>query len=133
MTEIHTVKVQDRDPRKEYPAQTKITTPVNFGRSPYPDDFKSQLEEFSRMSAERNHVETIEEANDFGDMSQPEDEDFFEQTTVYEMHEIQAEAVEDTPEEAPQIDVAETPDSDVQGDLDFPEHDQSAPDPELAT
>lgn len=123
MSNLHTVKAKDRDPRKEYPAQKPSHTPVRMGGgNPYPEDFRSQLEEFSRQSAEQNHVETIEEANDFGDLLQPEDEDFFEAHTVYEMHEIQAENPPTPNEEI----AVETP-SEPQGDPEPDDHDQSAP------
>lgn len=44
------------------------------------------MEEWSRLHAEENHVETIEEANDFG--IDEDDEDILHPSiTVYEMHE----------------------------------------------
>lgn len=49
-------------------------------------DFRSFMEEWSLRQAEANHVETIEEANDFN--IEEDDEDILHpQLTVYEMHE----------------------------------------------
>nr|UXQ88074.1 MAG: hypothetical protein [Microvirus sp.] len=50
-------------------------------------DFQKMVNEWSTSQAELNHVETIEEANDFGIEEDAEDQDFFHNLTVYEMHE----------------------------------------------
>ncbi len=55
-------------------------------RKVYPDQMKNFMQAWSLDQAEANHVETIEEANDFN--IGEEDEDFFPpKLTVYEMHE----------------------------------------------
>lgn len=126
------VTLKNRDPAKEYPDQTPIATPVSFnGKPAYKDEVKHFLTEWSRTQAEQQHVETIEEANDFFLPEEDnDDEDFFSLTpTVYEMHEIQAEADELVQEAPP----SETPESNETVDPGAPStppdpaHDQSAP------
>ena len=69
-------------------AKSKSDTPVKFrGSSVQPNDMKSFMDEWSLRQAEANHVETLEEANDFN-INDEGDEDFLEPFTVYEMHEI---------------------------------------------
>ncbi len=66
----------------------KKETPVKFrGHNMQADQMKNFMSEWSLYQAEANHVETIEEANDF---SIPDDdsEDFLQNVTVYEMHEM---------------------------------------------
>lgn len=91
---METVRKKDRVPGKEYPDQTRLTTPVTFrGQNMYPDDVKRQLAEWSNLQAEAAHVETLEEANDFELPPDPyydDDQGFFGNLTVYEMREVQA-------------------------------------------
>ena len=55
-------------------------------------DFKAFMDSWSVNQAEVNHVETIEEANDF-EIFDPEDDNIFPgEVTVYEMHEIAADS-----------------------------------------
>ena len=104
-------------------------TPVQFwGSSVYPDQMKNFMEEWSLRQAEENHVESIEEANDFN-IQDEEDEDFFQGYTVYEMHEIAEDNLAAYQAALPQDpEVAESSESDDRA-LATPdnEHDQSAP------
>lgn len=64
----------------------RTNTPVSFkGSSVAPHQFQSFMTEWSLTQAEANHVETIDEANDFS-IHDEEDNDFFNDLTVYEMH-----------------------------------------------
>lgn len=124
---METVKKADRLPGKEYPHQKQTHTPVSFGgRDLFPSEAKQLIQEWSAQQAEANHVETLEEANDFEipGFEMEEDEDFFQNLTVYEMHEQMEEIQKQSP---PEIDPA----NDVSGreneNLDL-SHDQSAPD-----
>ena len=72
---------------KKKTAQKKDTPVTYRGSAVQPNDMKSFMAEWSLSQAEANHVETIEEANDF-DIQDEEDEDFLQNFTVYEMHEI---------------------------------------------
>ena len=95
----------DRDPFKEYNSQIPVATPVSFrGLPTQRDEFRKFMDEWSRDQAEANHVETIEEANDFDIGGEEEDDDFFEGITPYEMHEMQI----DTEEAADPVDAAMT-------------------------
>ena len=111
--------------------QVKRKTPVTRrGQSVLPNDMKTFMEEWSLSRAEANHVETIEEANDFNLPPDPEDEDFFHGLTVYEMHEVAEEnlALYNEQEKESQV-VPESNETDVPGELTTdPAHDQSAPD-----
>ncbi len=76
--------MQKRNPKKG----GRGTTPVSFKGNNMPASQMHQfMEEWSLTQAESNHVETIDEANDFDIFD--DDDDFFEKTpnlTVYEMH-----------------------------------------------
>lgn len=62
-------------------------TPLTYGGNNMPpDQLHSFMTEWSLSQAERNHVETLEEANDFN-INDEESDDFFQNLTVYEMHE----------------------------------------------
>lgn len=102
-------------------------TPVSFKNHNMPkEQLHSFMEEWSLTQAERNHVETIEEANDF-EIHDEEDSDFFEKQTVYEMHEMAEEnlAIYKQNQELQ----AESNETVVPGgDNHNPLHDQSAPD-----
>ena len=67
-------------PKKGGPKQTRVPF-TNVIPAP---QMHSMIEEFSLSQAEKHHIETLEEANDFniGD----DDDDFFKNQTVYEMH-----------------------------------------------
>nr|UXQ88022.1 MAG: hypothetical protein [Microvirus sp.] len=51
------------------------------------DNFQHMVNEWSLTNAEKLHVETIEEANDF-EIPDDDSEDFLQNITVYEMHEM---------------------------------------------
>ncbi len=72
------------------------STPVTFHSKNMPaSQMHSFMEEWSLSQAENNHVETIEEANDFN--LNDDDDDFFTQIpnlTVYEMHDQAEENLE---------------------------------------
>lgn len=113
-------------PRKRKSVQSPPTPPlrVRGHRSPDPHDVKNFIQEWSLSQAEANHVETIDEANDFS-IHDEEDEDFFENLTVYEMHE----ATEDRlalMELEKQAETNETDDTGAELNPDTT-HDQSAP------
>lgn len=82
------------------------STPVTFKSQNMPaSQMHSFMEEWSLVQAESNHVETIEEANDFN--LNDDDDDFFTKIpnlTVYEMHDQAEENLElynnSLPEEA---------------------------------
>lgn len=126
-----------KDPLREYPDPTPVATPVNFrGMPTQVDEVKAYFEEWSRTQAEQNHVETIEEANDFS-IYDEEDDDFFHSLTPYEMHdmletETQAQLRDEETErllsEAEQVG-SENTDSDKAGASPTPDQDarQSAP------
>lgn len=129
MAEYHTVKKSERLPGKEYPSQIRASTPVTFrGRNLYPDDARRLIQELRLAEMEAGHVETFEEANDFNIPSADEDADFFEDLTVYEMHEITPEASE-LDDEATAMVAAESNETEdgARSEPPFPPHDQSAP------
>lgn len=133
-------KTPPRDPLREYPDPTPVATPVTFrGMPTQVDEVKAYFQEWSRTEAENNHVETIEEANDFSIFDE-EDEDFFHSLTPYEMHDVletetQAQLRDEETErflsEAEQVGSGNT-DPDVPGASQTPDQDarQSAPDEE---
>ncbi|AXL14892.1 hypothetical protein [Microviridae sp.] len=66
-----------------------MKTPIRNGDRNVPvSDFKTFMAEWSLAQAEANHVETMEEANDF-EIYEEEDDFFPQQLTVYEMHDDQ--------------------------------------------
>ncbi len=90
------------------------------------------MEEWSLTQAEANHVETIEEANDFH-LPEEDGDDFFEKATVYEMHdqaEQNLQLFQDEELRLQQEAEAESNETETPGDQTPPitEHDQSAPD-----
>jgi len=110
----------------------RSSTPVTFNNHNMPkNQMKSFMDEWSLTQAELNHVETIEEANDF-EIYDEEDNDFFKNQTVYEMHD-QAEEnlalfqpIEEPPND--QESQAESNETVVSGEEKTqPPHDQSAP------
>lgn len=128
MPDYHTVPKKDRVRGREYPDQKPISTPVTFkGKNLYPDDAKRLLQELRLSTYEDEYVETFEEANDFAIESAEEDGDFFVDLTVYEMHEIKAEANELVEEATPRV-AAESNETEVRASDNSPAHDQSAPD-----
>jgi len=130
MPNYHTVKPGDRQPGKEYPSQNPAGTPVIFrGKNLYPDDAKRLMQELRLAQHEEEYVETYEEANDFTLESADEDEDFFQDLTVYEMHEMAAEAEELDDEAPPKVaaESNETEDGARRESDPPPPHDQSAP------
>ncbi len=89
------------------------------------------MQEWSLTQSEHNHVETLEEANDFN--IGPEDDDFFDhnpQVTVYEMHDQAEENLQlyqsEIPPETQEETQAETNET-VDRAQENPLHDQSAP------
>ena len=50
-------------------------------------ELQRMVRELSLAASEEAHIETLEEANDFGIEDDEEDQDFFHNLTVYEMHE----------------------------------------------
>ena len=89
-----------RDPNKEYPPYRPIPTPVTFGGRDFEADrLKQMLENQKILEVEAGHVESFEEANDFGP-EDDEDLDFGTGYTMYEMHEIALEAEAHLPPEA---------------------------------
>ncbi len=90
------------------------------------DNFHNMVNEWSLTNAEQNHVETIEEANDFN-IPDDDSEDFLQNVTVYEMHE----AAEDNLQllEQNQKALAESNETGIgaQDNNNQPLHDQSAP------
>lgn len=128
MPEYHTVPKKERVRGREYPDQRPISTPVTFkGKNLYPDDAKRLLQELRLATYEDEYVETFEEANNFEIEAAEEDGDFFHDLTVYEMHEIKAEA-DELDEEAPPRVAAESNETEVRASADPTAHDQSAPD-----
>nr|UXQ87936.1 MAG: hypothetical protein [Microvirus sp.] len=94
-------------------------------KSMHTDDFQNMVNEWSLTNAEKHHVETIEEANDF-DIPDDDSEDFLQNITVYEMHEM----AEDNLHLLPQINqaLAESNETGIPGADSQPPHAQSAPD-----
>ena len=91
-----------RDPNKEYPPYRPIPTPVTFGGRDFEADrLKQMLENQKILEVEAGHVESFEEANDFGP-EDDEDLDFGNGYTMYEMHEMALEAEAQVPPEAAQ-------------------------------
>ena len=93
-----------RDPNKEYPPYRPIPTPVTLGGRDFEADrLRRMLETQKLIEVEEGHLESFEEANDFG----PDDEDdldFGTGYTMYEMHEMAVEAEANLPPEAePQV------------------------------
>ncbi len=112
----------------------KANTPVSFNHQNMPkNQLHSFMEEWSLTQAEKNHVETIEEANDFSINN--DDDDFFTQIpnlTVYEMHDQAEENLqlynESLPPENEQETQAESNETDDRAqDKTQPLPDQSAP------
>lgn len=129
MPSYHTVNKKDRVPGKEYPSQVRGSTPITFrGKNLYPDDAKRMLQELRLAQHEEEYIETFEEANDFNIPSADEDEDFFEDLTVYEMHEITPE-VDELVEETPAVVAAESNETEDRARSESPDdaHAQSAP------
>nr|UXQ88096.1 MAG: hypothetical protein [Microvirus sp.] len=89
------------------------------------DDLHRMVNEMSLSLSESNHVETIEEANDF-EINDEGDADFLQNLTVYEMHD----QAEENLQLLPQINqlLAESNETGVQGAEPPPQHAQSAPD-----
>lgn len=118
-------KKNERDPRKEYPDQTPVSTPIRFrGRYGDPNQVRAYIEEWSRTQAENAHVETIEEANDF-DINDPDDDDFFPPDfTPYELHEMQ---IDSTPDDQALAENNETDDPGAPPTTKDQAHEQSAP------
>ncbi len=88
------------------------------------DNFQSMVNEWSLTNAEQNHVETIEEANDFN-IPDDDSEDFLQNVTVYEMHEMAEDNLRLLEQE--QKALAESNETDILGAEPPPPHDQSAP------
>lgn len=127
MPDYHTVPQKDRVPGKEYPSQRPRSTPVTFkGRNLYPDDAKRLLQELRLATYEDEYVESYEEANDFNIEASDEDGDFLQDLTVYEMHEVAAEA-DELDEEAPPMVAAESNETELRASDNPTAHDQSAP------
>lgn len=129
-----------RDPMREWPDPTPVATPVSFrGMPTQVDEVKRYFEEWSRANAEANHVETLEEANDFS-IQDEEDDDFFHGLTPYEMHDLYETEVANGQMEdqegslEPEAESAESNETADQGANSNPDssHDQSAPDAEPA-
>lgn len=93
-----------RDPNKEYPPYRPIPTPVTFGGRDFEADrLRLMLENQKILEVEQGHVESFEEANDFGP-DDDEDLDFGKGYTMYEMHEMAIEAeAHPTPEADTQV------------------------------
>ena len=93
------------------------------------DNFQNMVNEWSLANAEANHVETIEEANDF-DIPDDDSEDFLQNVTVYEMHEMAEENLRLLQLDQEQNQALAESNETGTGALDTnpnPEHDQSAP------
>lgn len=106
----------------------KKKTPGTYrGNSIQSQDMQSFMAEWSTTQAEANHVETIEEANDFEIYE--EEDDFFQPTlTVYEMQEAAEDNLLLLEEEQRRIAEAESNETGPQGDpTPNPDHAQSAP------
>lgn len=102
----------------------KKDTPVKFrGKPMQPDNLKNFMTEWSTSQAEANHVETIEEANDFK-IPDDDSEDFLQNVTVYEMHEMAEDNLVLLQETEAMV--AESNETGVTGEDTIP-HDQSAP------
>jgi hypothetical protein len=86
----------------------KRKAPISFRNRPVDQgDFRSFMAEWSLRNAEENHVETIEEANDF-EIFDEEEEDFLANLTVYEMHDMAEENLQKWKDSLPSEEMTES-------------------------
>lgn len=106
----------------------RADAPIKYRGAPAaPQDFRSFMEEWSISQAEANHVETIEEANDF-EIFEEEDDIFSPELTVYEMHEAAEETLALLEHSQPEQLQAESNETGDAGAINSQNsHDQSAP------
>ena len=90
------------------------------------DNFQRMVNEWSLANAEKLHVETIEEANDFN-IPDDDSEDFLQNVTVYEMHEMAEENLRQFQKDQELQALAESNETGVTSAEPTTPHDQSAP------
>ena len=106
----------------------RSSTPVTFNGHNVPkNQIKSFMDEWSLTQSEANHVETIEEANDFEIYDDSEDDFFAQTTTVYEMHDQAEENLQLFPPPLPEVEAESNETEDPGAEQPNPPHVQSAP------